>query len=146
MVKIRDYLYCLVFGLGVVYFQKNFFFDAGNLTKPIIESSANFLLFSLGLGITFGFISCPVCGLPLSLALGSTEKRVSLVIFKNILFNLARFLIIFIYAFLGSLAVKSLEKINNLSWFLGGLIMVVIGLSVLSLRVRQGTFSTVVSS
>jgi len=128
MNKLRIYLYPLVLGLAVVYFQKNFFFHTGQLSGYLAGLPANFFLFSLCSGVAFGFISCPVCGLPLSLALGSTEKLVGGVVFKNILFHSARFLIIFIYAFFGNLLTRGIGGIfENLSFLLGGAVMMIMG-------------------
>ena len=132
MGKFRIYLYPLVFSLGIVYLQKNFFFDTEALSGYLVGLPVNFFLFSLCSGVIFGLISCPVCGFPLSLALGSTEKLAGSVILKNILFHLARFSMIFIYAFFGNLLTKGFDRIfNNLSFFVGGLVMIIMGLIIL---------------
>jgi len=137
MQKLRDYLICILSSLLLVYLQKDFI-----VNFPLLEPSSfyygNYLFLSLILGLSFGFISCPVCGFPLSLSLASTEKRLLNIFQKNIVFHLGRFLIIFFYAFVGGLIVQALNRFfYNLSFLLGGILMLVMGIGLLfKIKVR----------
>jgi len=137
MQKLRDYLICILFSLLLLYLQKDFI-----VNFPLLEPSSfyygNYLFLSLILGLSFGFIGCPVCGFPLSLSLASTEKRLLNIFLKNILFHLGRFLIIFFYAFVGGMIVQALNRfLYNLSFLLGGVLMLVMGIGLLfKIKVR----------
>lgn len=134
MKRLITYLYSALFALIIVYLQRYFFFNPQNIASSINSVEANFFFLSLSTGIIFGLISCPVCGLPLSFALGSTEHYIRSVVIKNILFHLARFLVIFIYAFFGNLIVEGLRSLFfNVSFFFGGLVMIIMGLAILGL-------------
>lgn len=132
MYKFRIYFYPLLLAMVLVYFQKKLFFNTGDLTKGLAHYRMDLLVLSFVYGIIFGLISCPVCGLPLSLALGATETHLRGVILKNIMFHVSRFLIIFVYAFCGSLITSGLNLIfQNVSFFLGAIIMIIAGFNLL---------------
>jgi len=135
MGRLRDYLICILAALLLIYLQK---FLVGSFTpySGFTSSVGSYFLLALVSGFFFGLISCPVCGLPLSLSLASTENILLGVFFKNIIFHLGRFLIIFSYAYIGGVIIQSLNNFfYNLSFLLGGFLMALIGLGII-LRVK----------
>lgn len=136
MRRLRDYLVCIFFALLLIYSQKLFFKGFPSFHPEF--SWGSYLFLSLLLGFLFGLIGCPVCGMPLSISLASTENTLRSVFFKNVVFHLGRFLLIFTSAYIGGVLLLNINKVfYNLGFLLGGLFMVFIGLGII-LRIKFG--------
>lgn len=85
------------------------------------------------IGVIFGLISCPICGLPLATYVAGREERLLAGFFSSILFTLGRFTVFLILGVLAGLIGQAIVE-NNLFRILGfifvlaGIFMLVLSL------------------
>lgn len=94
-------------------------------------------------GLLFGLISCPICGVPLvSYTLGAEEGKAKAIVFASILFNVSRFIVFFILGILAGVVGEAIiqSKLNTLLPFVTvavGIFLVILSLdlfNILNLR------------
>lgn len=107
MKKWKEIVVVIGVGVGVLFLTREFYRIFPLINKgylKLLSYSGNHLFLAIMLGLLFGSISCPVCGVPLfSYAIGGEECKVKRVITAGILFNMSRFIVFLIIGWIGGI-------------------------------------------
>ena len=86
MNKFRLYAYSCLAALLFLKVYTVFFVSYGSL--PFETRGGNAFILALFLGVMFGLVGCPFCGLPVGLAIVSGDSRYFAAFLKNAVFHL----------------------------------------------------------
>lgn len=111
----------------------------------------NPLFGGFAIGVIFGLISCPICGVPLATYVSGREERLLAGLFSSILFTLGRFIIFLILGILAGLigeaiVENSLFRILGFIFVLAGIFMLILSFDLSGLiDIRKYTTQKVIT-
>jgi sulfite exporter TauE/SafE len=119
--KIVKFLWILFFAFLVLLIQFRLQANLRPLISWIQRIQGLFIspvFWGFAIGIIFGLITCPICGVPLATYVAGREEKLLAAVFSSILFTLGRFMVFLILGILAGLIGEVIVK-NNLFRILG---------------------------